>query len=129
MGSSRFVRNDYAERARGGQMTYGAETTTDDVLQNIDLSGRVTVVTGASAGLGVETTRALTSVGAHVVMAVRDPAKGERAATEVRASVPSASVEVATLDLASLDSVRRFADELLSRHDRIDLLINNAGVM
>jgi NAD(P)-dependent dehydrogenase (short-subunit alcohol dehydrogenase family) len=106
-----------------------AETTTSDVLHGVDLSGKTVVVTGASAGLGVETARALSSVGAHVVMAVRDLDKGKRAADGIRDAVPSASLELAELDLASLDSVRAFTDHVLADHDRIDLLINNAGVM
>jgi NAD(P)-dependent dehydrogenase (short-subunit alcohol dehydrogenase family) len=87
------------------------------------------VVTGASAGIGVETARSLAGAGAHVVMAVRDKAKGEAAAEAIRASVPNASLELGELDLASLESVRTFAAWLLERHPRIDLLVNNAGVM
>lgn len=94
-------------------------TTTADVLEGIDLTGRTALVTGASAGLGVETVRALQSVGCDVVGAVRDLAKG-------RAVVDADLVE---LDLADLDSVRRAADEIRARLPRIDLLINNAGVM
>jgi len=110
-------------------MTLGATSTTDDVMAGIDLSGKTAVVTGASAGLGVETTRALAAAGAHVVMAVRDKAKGEAAAEQVRAGAPGASVELGELDLASLDSIRTFAAWLADRQPRIDLLINNAGVM
>ena len=110
-------------------VTYGTATTTDQVLEGVDLSGRTVVVTGASSGLGAETTRALSSVGAHVVMAVRDQDKGAAAADRIRAEVPTASLELATLDLASLASIRAFTDTLLTRHDRIDRLINNAGVM
>jgi NAD(P)-dependent dehydrogenase (short-subunit alcohol dehydrogenase family) len=110
-------------------MTFGATSTTDDLMAGIDLSGKTAVVTGASAGLGVETTRALAAAGAHVVMAVRDKAKGEAAAEQVRAGAAGASVELAQLDLASLDSIRTFAAWLSDRQPRIDLLINNAGVM
>ena len=106
-----------------------AETTTDEVLDGVDLTGWTAVVTGASAGLGAETSRALASKGAHVVMAVRDPDKGACAAAAVRERHPDASLEIGVLDLASLTSVRRFSDWLLERHDRIDRLINNAGVM
>ena len=108
---------------------YDATTTTTDVLHGVDLTGRTVVVTGASAGLGVETTRSLASVGAHVVMAVRDRAKGEAAAAKIRAGLPDASLEIGELDLASLASVREFAAWVLDRHDKIDRLINNAGVM
>src|SRR5437762_1560 len=110
-------------------MTFGPETTTTEVLEGVDLSGKTAVVTGASAGLGVETVRSLASVGAHVVMAVRDPDKGRDAAAAIKNAVPEASLELGTVDLASLDSVRAFAAWLLERHESIDLLINNAGVM
>ena len=110
-------------------MAFGPETTTTEVLDGVDLSGKTAVVTGASAGLGAETARSLASVGAHVVMAVRDADKGRAAAAGIKEAVPDASLELGTVDLASLDSVRAFADWLLERHDRIDLLINNAGVM
>lgn len=110
-------------------MAFGPETTTTEVLDGVDLSDKTAVVTGASAGLGVETVRSLASVGAHVVMAVRDPDKGRDAAAAIKNAVPEASLELGTVDLASLDSVRAFAAWLLERHESIDLLINNAGVM
>ena len=97
-----------------------AETTTSDVLEGVDLTGRTALVTGASAGLGVETVRALQSVGCDVVGAVRDVSKGATA-------VPG--VDLIELDLADLDSVRRGAGLIAERLPRIDLLINNAGVM
>jgi NAD(P)-dependent dehydrogenase (short-subunit alcohol dehydrogenase family) len=92
-------------------------------------SGRVAVVTGASAGLGLATTTVLAARGATVVMACRDVAKGERVAERIRAANEHADVLVVRLDLASLASVREAASELRSAHPRIDLLINNAGVM
>jgi NAD(P)-dependent dehydrogenase (short-subunit alcohol dehydrogenase family) len=110
-------------------MAFGPQTTTAEVLEGVDLSGKTAVVTGASAGLGIETCRSLASVGAHVVMAVRDADKGRDAAATIKEAVPDASLELGTVDLASLESVRAFASWLLERHDRIDLLINNAGVM
>jgi NAD(P)-dependent dehydrogenase (short-subunit alcohol dehydrogenase family) len=110
-------------------MSFGFESTTDDVLDGIDLTGRHIVVTGASTGLGEETTRALAARGAAVTMAVRDLAKAEGAADRVRAAVPGAALTLRQLDLASLDSVRRFADEQLAATPIIDVLINNAGVM
>jgi len=90
-------------------------------------SGRTAVVTGANSGLGLVTSRELARHGARVVMAVRSTAKGEAAASEVRAAVPGARLEVRALDLASLDSVRAFAEGLAA--DAVDLLINNAGIM
>lgn len=105
------------------------ETTTDEVLAGVDLHGKVAVVTGASTGLGLETARALASVGAHVVLAGRDAARIDAAADTIRAQVPDASLEPGALDLTSLDAVRAFADWYLGTHDRLHLLINNAGVM
>ncbi len=110
-------------------MAYGADTTTDEVLEGIDLTGKLVVVTGASAGIGVETARALASAGARVVMAVRDTAKGEKAAAQIRESVPDAQLEIRELDLGSLASVRAFGESFRADHDTLDLLINNAGVM
>ena len=108
---------------------FGETTTADEVLEGIDLSGTRAVVTGASTGLGEETTRALAAHGAAVTMAVRDQARGDAAAERIRAAVPDADLEVRILELASLASVRDFAAGFLAEHDRIDLLINNAGIM
>jgi NAD(P)-dependent dehydrogenase (short-subunit alcohol dehydrogenase family) len=94
-----------------------------------DQTGRVAIVTGANSGLGLVTARELARAGAEVVIACRDTGKGERAAEEIRRSVPGAGLAVRRLDLASLDSVREFAGVLAGEHDSIDLLINNAGVM
>lgn len=109
--------------------TFGPESTTDDVLAGIDLSGKHFLVTGASAGLGVETSRALASRGAFVTMAVRDLAKGGGAIGQVRSAVPGANVELRELDLANLTSVRSFAAGFLADHSSLDVLICNAGVM
>jgi len=102
---------------------FGAETTTDEVLEGVDLSGKRILVTGASAGLGVETSRALTAHGAKVVGAARDLAKA-RAAT---AHIPG--MELIELDLASLASVRKAADGLNADGRPFDVIIANAGVM
>ncbi len=110
-------------------MTYGFETTTDDVIDGVDLTGNIAVVTGASAGIGVETARALAAAGARVVLAARNVERTEAAAESIRERVPGAAVEVGTLDLTSLDSVRAFADWYLAQHDELQLLVNNAGVM
>jgi len=91
--------------------------------------GRLAVVTGANTGLGFETAQILAARGASVVLAVRDTEKGKRAAARIAAAAPGANVTVQPLDLASLESVRAAAGELRARHPRIDLLINNAGVM
>jgi NAD(P)-dependent dehydrogenase (short-subunit alcohol dehydrogenase family) len=108
---------------------FDSTSSTDDVLDGIDLSGKRFVITGASTGLGEETTRAVAAHGASVTMAVRDLTKGMEAAARVRAAVPGAEVEVRELDLARLASSRAFAEELLADHDDIDVLVNNAGVM
>ncbi|HVE24869.1 MAG TPA: SDR family NAD(P)-dependent oxidoreductase, partial [Sporichthya sp.] len=94
-----------------------------------DQTGRVAVVTGANTGLGFDTARALAEHGATVVLAVRDVDKGKAAAERIAATAPGADVTVQQLDLGSLASVRTAAGELRARQTRIDLLINNAGVM
>ncbi|HEY2769969.1 MAG TPA: oxidoreductase [Solirubrobacteraceae bacterium] len=94
-----------------------------------DQHGRVAVVTGANSGLGIATARGLAGAGATVVMACRDRGKGERAVEEIRAGVPDADLDLRELDLADLDSVHAFAAALSESHGRLDLLINNAGVM
>jgi NAD(P)-dependent dehydrogenase (short-subunit alcohol dehydrogenase family) len=94
-----------------------------------DQTGRVAVITGANTGLGYETALALADQGAHVVLAVRNLDKGTDAAARITANSPHADVAVAELDLTSLESIRAAADQLRADHDRIDLLINNAGVM
>ena len=91
--------------------------------------GRVAVVTGANTGLGFETARVLAARGASVVLAVRDVEKGKQAAARIAETAPGADLTVQELDLTSLESVRAAAAELRARHPRIDLLINNAGVM
>ncbi len=112
------------------QTTYGRETTTDELLDGKDLSGRRILITGASAGLGAETARALAAHGASVVMAVRDLAKEERAADAVMAAAaPNARVELREVDLASLASVRTCADQLLTEGIPLPVLVANAGVM
>jgi NAD(P)-dependent dehydrogenase (short-subunit alcohol dehydrogenase family) len=94
-----------------------------------DQTGRTAVVTGANTGLGFETAAALAGRGAHVVLAVRNLEKGKQAAASITAATPGADVALQELDLTSLESVRAAAAQLRSDYDRIDLLINNAGVM
>jgi NAD(P)-dependent dehydrogenase (short-subunit alcohol dehydrogenase family) len=109
---------------------FGATSTTDEVLEGIDLNGKRILVTGVSAGLGVETARALAARGAYVVGTARDLAKAEAATQGVRAAVQGqGALELIELDLASLASVRRCADRLLERGERFDVIITNAGVM
>ncbi len=108
---------------------FGHDTTTDEVLEGIDLSGRLALVTGASGGLGEETARALASKGASVVITARDLPKADAAAKAIRESTGNDAVEVEELELGSAESIRAFAERFLAKHDTLNLLINNAGVM
>jgi NAD(P)-dependent dehydrogenase (short-subunit alcohol dehydrogenase family) len=111
-------------------MGFGAESTTDDVLEGVDLSGKRIVVTGVSAGIGVETARALVAHGATVVGAVRDLAKARAATEPVRAAArKGGGLELVALDLASLASVRAATDAILAQDRKLDAIIANAGVM
>ncbi|MET0993707.1 MAG: SDR family NAD(P)-dependent oxidoreductase [Mycobacterium sp.] len=94
-----------------------------------DQTGRTAVITGANTGIGFETAAALAAKGADVVLAVRNLDKGKDAADRIAKTTSGATVDVQELDLSSLESVRAAADALRARHDGIDLLINNAGVM
>jgi NAD(P)-dependent dehydrogenase (short-subunit alcohol dehydrogenase family) len=110
---------------------FSATSTTDDVLKGIDLHGKRILVTGVSAGLGVETARALAAHGAHVVGTARDLAKAETATAAVReaAQTGGGGFELTQLDLASLKSARQCADALLQKGQHFDVIIANAGVM
>jgi NAD(P)-dependent dehydrogenase (short-subunit alcohol dehydrogenase family) len=111
-------------------MAFGATSTTDDVLQGVNLSGKRVLVTGASAGLGVETCRVLAAHGATVVGAARDLDKAKKATEVVRADAKNGgSLELIELDLASLKSVRACADALVKAGKPFDVVICNAGVM
>jgi NAD(P)-dependent dehydrogenase (short-subunit alcohol dehydrogenase family) len=94
-----------------------------------DQSGRTAVVTGANGGLGLETARALAAAGAAVVMAARNQKRANEAKQQIQTTVPDADLTIVKLDLGSLDSVKAAAEEILSAHETIDLLVNNAGVM
>jgi NAD(P)-dependent dehydrogenase (short-subunit alcohol dehydrogenase family) len=110
---------------------FGPTSTTDDVLSSVNLEGKRVLVTGVSAGLGVETARALAAHGAHVVGTARNLAKAEGATQGVRdaASTSGGRFEVISLDLGSLKSVRACADALLAKAEIFDVVIANAGVM
>lgn len=110
---------------------FGATSTTEDVLAGADLHGKRILVTGASAGLGVETARSLVAHGAQVVGAARDLTKAEAATAQVRkdAAAHGGSFALVALDLADLKSVRACADGLLKKAERFDVIIANAGVM
>lgn len=110
--------------------TFGAESTTDEVLDGVDLRGKRILVTGVSAGLGVETARVLAAHGALVVGAARDLKKAHAATEAVRAQAANGGgLELVELDLASLASVRACADALVAAGKPFDLVIANAGVM
>jgi NAD(P)-dependent dehydrogenase (short-subunit alcohol dehydrogenase family) len=113
------------------ESTFGATSTTDDVLSGVNLKGKRIFVTGVSAGLGVETARALAAHGARVVGAARDLGKAEVATARVRdaAAAAGGNFEMIALDLANLKSVRTCADALLARGEPFDVVIANAGVM
>jgi NAD(P)-dependent dehydrogenase (short-subunit alcohol dehydrogenase family) len=110
-------------------MPFGFETTADEVLAGVDLSGRTMLVTGANSGIGLETARALGAAGAKVVVTARDEGKCAQMLKALAAAAPEAEFEAAALELGSLASVRACADRLLERHPRLDVLLNNAGVM
>lgn len=106
---------------------FGASSTAADVVRGRDLSGAVAIVTGGAAGIGIETVRALASVGADVMIAVRNPAAGEFAAATINSELGREAVSTGLLDLADLVSVRAFASAWGDRP--LNLLINNAGIM
>ena len=108
---------------------FGKSTTTDEVLEGIDLTGRRVLITGAASGLGRESARALAAHGASVTVLARSEERAAGAVAEVEALVPGATLEPGVVDLADLSTVRSFADTYLATHDAVDVLINNAGVM
>ena len=111
--------------------TFGETTTADEVLAGVSLNGKRVLITGVSAGLGVETARSLAAHGAQVVGAARDLVKAEAATEQVRkeAAANGGSLELIELDLANLKSVRACADRLLAKREPFDVIIANAGVM
>jgi NAD(P)-dependent dehydrogenase (short-subunit alcohol dehydrogenase family) len=111
--------------------SFGATSTTDDVLSGVNLKGKRILVTGVSAGLGVETARSLAAYGAQVVGAARDLNKAKTTTEQVRkdAATNGGSFELVELDLANLKSVRACADQLLAKGEPFDVVIANAGVM
>jgi NAD(P)-dependent dehydrogenase (short-subunit alcohol dehydrogenase family) len=113
------------------ETTFGATSSTEEVLSGVNLRGKRILVTGVSAGLGVETARALAAHGAEVVGAARDLAKAEAATAQVRkdAAAGGGSFELVALDLTNLKSVRACADELVAKGEPFDVVIANAGVM
>ncbi len=106
------------------QSGFGPRSEPDDVLAGVDLAGKTAIITGGYSGIGLETTRALAARGVKVVVPVRTPEKARKALADL-----DGDISTAALDLADLASVRRFGAEMLDGLDRLDLLINNAGIM
>ncbi len=104
---------------------FGPESTADEVLQDLDLTGKRVLITGISAGLGLETARVLAARGAIVIGTARDPIKAQRALEPLR----DLAIDYRECDLASLASVRACTDQLTARNERLDVVIANAGVM
>jgi NAD(P)-dependent dehydrogenase (short-subunit alcohol dehydrogenase family) len=94
-----------------------------------DQSGKVVIVTGANSGIGYEAAKEFTRKGARTVLACRSVEKGQAALDQIKAEIPDAVAEIMILDLASLDSIHKFADRFKARFDRLDVLLNNAGIM
>jgi NAD(P)-dependent dehydrogenase (short-subunit alcohol dehydrogenase family) len=108
---------------------FNAKTQVNETVRGIDLTGKTAIVTGGASGLGVETVRALASAGARVVMPVRSRAAGEKVAAEIRGATGNKAIEVGDMDLADFASVRAFAQGFVKSGTRLDILINNAGIM
>ena len=132
MGHSRHLEPSSAAEVQKGAPSmrqYGDATTADEVLEGFDLAGRQVAITGAASGLGRESARALASHGASVMVLARSRDRATGAVEEIKALVPTATVEFGVVDLADLSTIRSFADTYMATHEKIDVLINNAGVM
>src|SRR5215472_13333856 len=108
---------------------FNAQSTALEVIAAHDLRGRTALVTGASSGLCIETARALLSAQAEVILAVRDTAKGERVAQDLRTATKNERAHVLAIDLGSLTSVRQVAEQFHARWSQLHVLVNNAGIM
>ena len=108
---------------------FGRASTTDEVLESIDLAGSTALVTGANSGLGFEAARAMASKGARVVLMGRDKTRVDQARADLEAMELSGSFDACVMDLADLDSVRAAADDVLNRFPSVNILLNNAGIM
>jgi NAD(P)-dependent dehydrogenase (short-subunit alcohol dehydrogenase family) len=108
---------------------FKSQSTALEVIAGHDLGGRTVLVTGASSGLGIETARALLSAQAEVILAVRDTAKGERVAQDLRAATKNERAHVLAIDLGSLASIRQAAEQFHAQWSQLHILINNAGIM
>ncbi|XP_077241924.1 short-chain dehydrogenase TIC 32, chloroplastic-like isoform X2 [Tasmannia lanceolata] len=115
--------------SKKGPSGFSAYSTAEDVTLGIDGSGLTAIVTGASNGIGTETTRVLALRGVHVIMAVRNVVAGKDVREKIIAEIPTAKIDVMELDLSSMASVRKFASEFKSADLPLNILINNAGIM
>ncbi|KAK4559373.1 hypothetical protein RGQ29_008550 [Quercus rubra] len=115
--------------SRKGPSGFSASSTAEEVTKGIDGTGLTAIVTGASSGLGAETTRVLTLRGVHVIMAVRNTDAGKNVKEQILKENPNAKIDVMELDLTSMGSVRKFASDYNASGLPLNLLINNAGVM
>lgn len=114
---------------RKGPSGFSSSSTAEEVTQGIDGSGLTAIVTGASSGIGTETTRVLALRGVHVIMGVRNMAAGRDVKEAIVKEIPTAKVDAMELDLSSMASVRKFASDFNSSGRPLNLLINNAGIM
>lgn len=110
-------------------MVFTVHTTTDEIVDGLDLSGITAVITGSSGGLGAETARAIASKGATVVLVARSEEKLQAKAQELKQITANDKIFTQVMDLSDLDSVRAAADQLLHDYPKIDVLVNNAGIM
>jgi NAD(P)-dependent dehydrogenase (short-subunit alcohol dehydrogenase family) len=112
--------------ARSSVNTIGANWTTDNIP---DLTGKVIIVTGANSGIGFEAAKEFARKGAQTILACRSMDKAQTALSQIQAEITNAPVEIMQLDLAGLASVRQFADTFKAKYQRLDVLVNNAGIM
>ncbi|EXB93849.1 Short-chain dehydrogenase TIC 32 [Morus notabilis] len=113
---------------RNGSSGFSSSSTAEKVTQGIDGTGLTAIVTGASSGIGAETTRVLALRGVHVIMAVRNVSAGRDVKEAILKEIPTAKVDVMELDLSSFSSVRKFASDFHSSGLPLNILINNAGI-
>uniref|UniRef100_A0A803PJD5 Short-chain dehydrogenase TIC 32, chloroplastic n=2 Tax=Cannabis sativa TaxID=3483 RepID=A0A803PJD5_CANSA len=114
---------------RKGPSGFSSSSTAEEVTQGIDGTGLTAIITGASSGIGTETTRVLALRGVHVIMAVRNMAAGRDVKEAIVKEIPTAKVDAMELDLSSFSSIRKFASDFKSSNLPLNILINNAGVM
>ncbi|XP_050385438.1 short-chain dehydrogenase TIC 32, chloroplastic-like [Argentina anserina] len=114
---------------RKGPSGFSSSSTAEEVTQGIDATGLTAIVTGASSGIGTETTRVLAMRGAHVIMGVRNMAAAKDVKEVIVKEIPTAKIDAMELDLSSLSSVRKFASHFKSAGHPLNILINNAGIM